>query len=108
MLTTFTLLMTVLLAPLAALRVAAAVPAELWVAQGGSDLAGGTPTAPLATIQWAIELAAPGTVITVGPGVFRERLVLRKSGEAGLSGAASASQSMPNACRAKKRLMNAG
>ncbi len=55
--------------------------AELHVATNGNDANPGTPAKPLRTIQRGAELARPGDVITVHPGVYRERINPPRGGE---------------------------
>ncbi|MDM8543896.1 hypothetical protein QUF90_22710 [Desulfococcaceae bacterium HSG9] len=56
-------------------------PHNLYVAPYGSDwYFGSSPERPLATLGRAVELARPGTIITVRPGRYYERLFLRKGG----------------------------
>lgn len=56
-------------------------PRHLYVAPHGSDWYwGASPQRPLKTIRRATALARPGTVITILPGHFNERLVLRRRG----------------------------
>jgi len=56
-------------------------PRYLYVATQGSDWSfGRSPERPLATLRRAVELAQPGTIITVRPGRYHERLFLRKGG----------------------------
>jgi hypothetical protein len=53
---------------------AQAGPVDYFVSPDGSDAnSGRTDTAPLRTIQAALDRAAPGTTITLAPGVYRER-----------------------------------
>ena len=54
----------------------------LFVAPGGDDGGPGTAGQPLATIQEAADRAAPGTLISIAPGVYRERVELAVSGSA--------------------------
>ena len=61
----------------------AAVPAEAvewFVGQGGNGT--GTSTAPFGTIQTALDLAQPGDVVTVRPGVYREGIRTARNGTA--------------------------
>jgi parallel beta-helix repeat protein len=52
----------------------------LWVANSGNDSGDGTTSRPLQTIAKALDLAGPGDVIYVRPGVYIEILRIRKSG----------------------------
>jgi len=53
----------------------------LFVAPQGNDWRfGQSPERPLATLRRAVALARPGTVITVQPGRYHERLFIRKGG----------------------------
>lgn len=56
--------------------------ATLHVAVNGNDRAGGSQSAPLRTIQAAIDKAAPGTTIRVHRGTYSQQLRIRKSGTA--------------------------
>lgn len=49
----------------------------IYVAENGSDAGRGDEKEPLATITAALERATPGSVIRLGPGVWREKLVIR-------------------------------
>jgi hypothetical protein len=61
-----------LLAPLAT-RPMRAASAELYVSPSGDDAsAGADPAHPLRTIQRALDLAQPGTRITLAPGVYKQ------------------------------------
>lgn len=51
-----------------------------WVAVGGSDDNDGSASAPLATIQPALDAATPGDVICVGEGEYSGRVTVHKSG----------------------------
>ncbi len=55
---------------------------ELWVdaSVGQDDAEGDTATDPLRTIGAAVALSGPGTVIHIGPGEYRESLVLPTDG----------------------------
>jgi hypothetical protein len=56
----------------------------LYVSPSGSDANDGTSAAtPLATIQAALEKAAPGTVVTLAPGVYREQPTTVRDGAPG-------------------------
>jgi parallel beta-helix repeat protein len=60
---------------------AIAAPGQIWVATTGDDHAGdGSAANPFGSIQHAIDLAQPGTVIKVRGGTYQEALTLRKSG----------------------------
>lgn len=54
----------------------------LHVAVSGDDTSAGTETAPLATIQAAVNRANAGDTIRIGNGVFYEQIVIRKAGTA--------------------------
>jgi hypothetical protein len=54
----------------------------LYVAPGGDDGGPGTQGQPLATIQEGANRAAPGTLVLVAPGVYRERVDVPVSGTA--------------------------
>jgi parallel beta-helix repeat protein len=45
-------------------------PRTLHVASDGNDAADGSPEQPMATIQAAIDVAAPGSTVVVGPGAY--------------------------------------
>jgi hypothetical protein len=51
-----------------------------WVAMDGSDDNDGSQSAPLASIQIALDAATPGDVICVGDGEYAGRVALTKSG----------------------------
>lgn len=53
-----------------------------WVSPTGSDANPGTQTAPLKTIQSAVNAASPGTAVMVKEGVYKENVKLAKSGYA--------------------------
>jgi hypothetical protein len=56
-------------------------PRYLYVATQGNDWRfGNSPERPLATLRRAVELARSGTIITVHPGRYHERLFIRKGG----------------------------
>ena len=61
-----------------------ATHSELWVdAAAGDDAATGTsPSAPLRTLGAAAKLGAPGTVVHIAPGVYRESVVFPVDGTA--------------------------
>jgi hypothetical protein len=74
-----TLILALLLAPLAALQAA-----ELYVATNGDDKAAGTLDAPFQTIQRAFDQAGPGDTIFLREGTYREQVSLTsKSGTEG-------------------------
>ena len=54
----------------------------LFVAPGGDDGGPGTAGQPLATIQEGANRAAPGTLISIAAGIYRERVELAVSGSA--------------------------
>ena len=47
---------------------------------GASDANGGSPTQPLRTISRAAELIQPGDVVRISSGIYREKVVIRRSG----------------------------
>jgi len=49
----------------------------IYVSKTGSDKGNGSRYYPLASIQKAIDIAAPGDVVRVGPGIYTENIVLR-------------------------------
>ena len=55
--------------------------AEIHVATTGKDSSPGSQTAPLRTIQRAVDLAQPGDVVTVHEGVYREHINPPRGGE---------------------------
>jgi hypothetical protein len=59
-----------------------AAPA-LYVAPSGSNSASGSKTAPLKTIQAALDRAQPGVTVCVSGGTYRERLTVKRSGASG-------------------------
>jgi hypothetical protein len=70
-------------------------PAAYYVSPSGSDTnSGTTPAAPLATIQLAVDRAAPGEVIHLAPGDYFQDVVSRRDGAQGapitIAGPASA------------------
>ena len=76
---TLLLAVTLLTSPLALLHAA-----QWSVATNGNNQAGGTPDAPLLTIQAAFDKAAPGDTIQLHGGTYREAVSLQnKSGTAG-------------------------
>lgn len=54
---------------------------ELHVAPTGSDFNPGTEDAPLEHIEAALDLAEPGTTITLAPGEYRESIITKTDGE---------------------------
>ncbi len=76
-----------LLAPACRPEVAAprqpAVDAHWWVAVEGDDAAAGSRSAPFRTVARAVASATAGETIQLGPGVFRESVVMTKSGAEG-------------------------
>ena len=56
-------------------------PATYHVSPGGNDGNPGTREAPFATIAHAAERAKPGDTVKIGPGLYREQITFRKSGE---------------------------
>ena len=64
-----------------------AVPVEpvlvLYVSPDGNDDGNGSADAPLRTIQAGLERATPGSVINLGPGVYRENPVTVRDGRPG-------------------------
>jgi hypothetical protein len=56
---------------------------ELHVSPTGSDTGDGSPSAPLRTIQAALDEAEPGTVVVLAPGEYREQLTTMRDGEPG-------------------------
>lgn len=54
-----------------------------FVSPDGSDAGPGTSEEPWRTIRHAVDQARPGMVIRLTPGVFRERVVITRSGEEG-------------------------
>lgn len=55
----------------------------LYVAPGGSDANPGTdPLFPLATVQRAADLAQPGDLVRIAPGIYRESVTVPRSGTA--------------------------
>lgn len=61
---------------------ASAAPTTLDVATTGKDTNAGTPSAPLKTVQAAINKAKPGTTIRIHKGTYNQQLIIRKSGTA--------------------------
>jgi hypothetical protein len=53
---------------------------ELYVSSGGNDKNAGSKKRPLKTIQKAVNLAKPGTTVYVRKGIYKEQVVIRKSG----------------------------
>ena len=63
---------------------ATSLPARtIHVSVRGNDEADGVPDRPVRTISHAATLAAPGDVILVRPGIYRERVAPPRGGEAG-------------------------
>lgn len=56
---------------------------DFYVANHGSDSASGTVTAPMRTIQHAVDLAGPGSTVYVTSGTYRERINFPRSGSGG-------------------------
>jgi Pel9A-like, right handed beta helix region len=56
---------------------------DYFVAPDGSDANPGTQGHPFATIQHAADVMQPGDVCRVGPGTYRESVVVRRSGRDG-------------------------
>ena len=54
--------------------------AEIFVSPGGNDRNPGSRQAPLATIAAAAARAKAGDVVKIAPGVYREKVIFRKSG----------------------------
>ncbi len=68
---------------LLALLSSAAGAAPLYVSPSGSDTNAGTSsTAPLKTLQAALDKATAGTTIHLAPGIYRERPMTRRAGTA--------------------------
>jgi hypothetical protein len=61
---------------------ATAAPTTLHVATSGSDGASGSSSAPLRTVQRAVDLAGPGSTILVHAGTYAGQVKIRKSGTA--------------------------
>ena len=57
--------------------------ATLHVSRDGDDANPGAAGRPFRTIQEAVNAAGPGDTVRVGPGIYRETVVVRRSGEAG-------------------------
>jgi hypothetical protein len=56
---------------------------RIWyVSPAGDDAAGGTADAPLKTINQAAQVAQAGDVVTIGPGVYDEAVLVKNSGTA--------------------------
>lgn len=53
---------------------------ELYVSPVGNDKNAGSKKKPLKTIQQAVDLAEPGTTVYVRKGIYKEQVVIRKSG----------------------------
>ena len=56
---------------------------EYFVDPSGDDRNKGTADSPLATLQKAADLAAPGDIVRIGPGVYRESVTVSRSGKPG-------------------------
>ena len=54
--------------------------AEIHVAKSGNDGNAGGADAPLASIAKAAQLAKPGDVVKIGPGIYREEITFTRSG----------------------------
>lgn len=54
-----------------------------YVSLEGSDRNSGKHDQPWRTVQHAVDQAAPGTVIQLGPGIFHERVLIGRSGREG-------------------------
>jgi hypothetical protein len=67
-------------APPTGIAPAPAPTAVLYVNPAGSDANDGSMNAPLQTIQAGLERAAPGTQVTLAPGVYRENLQTVRDG----------------------------
>lgn len=53
---------------------------ELYVSSVGNDKNEGSKKKPLITIQQAVNLAKPGTTVYVRKGIYKEQVIIRKSG----------------------------
>ncbi len=69
--------------PCQSARAEAAVRRLYVCGQTGNDKNAGSEDAPLRTIQRAADLATPGTVITVLPGIYTEQVLIETSGTKG-------------------------
>jgi nitrous oxidase accessory protein NosD len=67
----------------AAVRPKAVQALTRYVAPHGSDRAAGTEAKPFKTIGYAVTKGAPGDIIVVAPGVYRENVTVKRSGSAG-------------------------
>ena len=56
---------------------------EIFVSPSGSDKNPGTSKAPYATIAKAASVASAGDIVKIGPGLYREQVVFKKSGKKG-------------------------
>ena len=56
--------------------------ATLYVSPSGNDTAMGTATAPWRTLQRAVDDLKPGDTLLIGPGNYRERMMVRRGGTA--------------------------
>src|SRR5689334_22536188 len=74
-------LLALLLMPLAT-RSSHAAAQVYYVAPSGSDANGGTADAPLKSIQKAVDLAQPGDVIELAPGIYMQDILSRRAGTA--------------------------
>jgi hypothetical protein len=54
----------------------------VYVSSAGHDTAAGTLMAPWRTIQHAVDALQPGDTLLIGPGLYRERVELRRGGTA--------------------------
>ncbi|MCA0180734.1 MAG: DUF1565 domain-containing protein [Actinobacteria bacterium] len=90
---------------------AVAAPVEIHVATTGNDNNPGTLAAPKRTVQAAVDLAKPGTVIRVHKGTYNQQIFIRTSGtptapitltNAGDGEAVLTSQQEPDDCAATK------
>jgi len=72
---------TLAVAPIA-LSAQAHAAGSLYVAANGLDTNAGTATAPLKTVQAAVNKATPGTTILIGPGTYTGPIRIKTSGTA--------------------------
>lgn len=63
--------------------VAAPHRSDLYVSPAGQSGASGARDAPLASVQEALDRAAPGTTVHLAPGVYRQRVRFKEGGTAG-------------------------
>ena len=56
---------------------------ELYVSVSGDNKNQGTEKAPFATIAHAVKKAAPGDTVKIGPGIYREQILVSRSGKKG-------------------------